>query len=302
MTTITVHHPEPDSSASTLKVRRLQPLIGAELDGVDLRQPLSAADRDAIYAAILEHRVVFFCGQDISRQQQIGFARSFGDLEIHPFHTDPDYPEILQIAADGKRARGADIWHSDHSYEQYPPSITTLRAVTVPSLGGDTVFSNAVAAYDGLPDEVKSRIEHLTAVHSAGHGHRQRSENLATFDVMAVNALYPPRSQPVVRIHPDTGERILNVNVAYTSHVEGVDAAESRELLHCLTDQIKRPEYQLRWAWRPGSMAVWDNRAVQEYDLTDHLDPRCLERCCIAGPAPYGPVANPTGTQPSARG
>jgi len=269
-------------------VRRVQPMIGAEIEGVDLRQPLSDRQRDAIWNALLKHKVIFFRDQDITRQQHIAFSRRFGDLLIHPLRASEEEPAVMKVMGTG--ASGADQWHSDNSYEAIPPAASILKAYVIPSLGGDTAFANAVAAYEGLPDAVKARIEHMTAVHEVTtYFARMPKYSPEQLRAMAERT-GPGVAHPVVRIHPDTGERVLYVN-AYTSHIVGLEREESDRLLALLTDQFKRPEYQARMAWRPNSIAFWDNRSAVHYAVTDYNEPRHLERTTIAGVAPpVGPA------------
>jgi alpha-ketoglutarate-dependent taurine dioxygenase len=276
-----------------LHIRRLQPVMGAEISGVDLREPLGEATRKAVNDALCRYKVVFFRDQDISREQHIAFGRAFGDLQIHPFQTDKDYPEIAYVKADGTKGngRGADVWHTDNAYEKRPPAISILRALQIPSLGGDTMFANAVAAYEGLSDAVKARIENLWSVHDAMKTFRREPERLTPEVFQKMDAQFTPRPQPVVRIHPETGERALFVADAYSTHIIGLDPAESDTLLRHLLDQFKRPEYQLRFQWRPHSIAMWDNRAAQHYAIFDYDEPRYLERVIVTGDVPKGPAS-----------
>jgi alpha-ketoglutarate-dependent taurine dioxygenase len=271
---------------STLSVRPLQPYVGAEVSGVDLREPLTAALRDEIYAALLRYKVIFFRDQPLTREQHIALGSAFGELEAHPVEPTAGYPLILEVKADGVIKRGPDIWHTDNMYEAVPPSVSILRAITIPKLGGDTAFSNAIAAYESLDAETKAKIEHLKAecVFPA-----KRRKDLSPERKAELAAKYPTVEFPVVRIHPDTGERTLFVCEAYSENVIGLEAEESAQLLRLLFDRIKRPENQVRFAWRVNSIAMWDNRAVQHYAVTDYSEPRHLERVTAKGTKPFGP-------------
>jgi len=265
-----------------------QPSIGAEIPGIDLRLPLTDELREQVRRLLLRFKVLFFRDQDITRAQHIDFGRKFGDLDVHPL-VQADEPIIQAISAERFRKSAASVkaytnrWHSDETFRSVPPIASILRAIEVPDIGGDTLFADATAAYDGLTDEVKERIEKLEAVHSLAHGFAwyksQKWEQL--------NSQYPPVTHPVVRLHPDTGAKVLFVNSVFTSHIVGLDQAESEGLLAHLNAQFTRPEYQVRFKWRKGSLAFWDNRASQHYGVWDFGDAtRELERVTIKGQLP----------------
>jgi alpha-ketoglutarate-dependent taurine dioxygenase len=270
-------------------VRPLQPTIGAEIGGVDLRSPLSDAARDQIKAAILEYKVVFFRDQDLDRDQHAAFARQFGPLYTHPSVTKPysdQVPAIHQIAAADasqhekaaqlQQAEGWDPYHSDTSWRLVPTWGAVLRAVTLPEVGGDTIWVDAGLAYDGLPDAAKKRLDGLHVTHDyrsalASSGHD-----------------YPIVAHPVVREHRETGRKILWVNFSQHPWIVGLDRDESRELLSIVHDQYRKPEYQVRFSWLPGSIAFWDNRAAVHYAVRNYADfPRLLERILIADEPQY---------------
>jgi taurine dioxygenase len=274
-----------------VEVRRLQPNIGAEVSGFDLRHPLTKAEIGVLRQALLDHGVIFLRDQDITRDQHMTFARIFSAGQENPFTIQkgqrnpiPGYPEILSVSADGKVKSAADVWHTDESFREIPPSVSVLRAYVIPSLGGDTVFSSSAAAYAGLTDEVKARIENLTALHAPIYALAHYSSGLG--DPAKTRELVegvPPVEHAVVRIHPETGKRTLYVNDSYTGPIVGLDEREGEALKQHLTDQFKKPDYQVRFQWRPNSIAVWDNRAVQHYAVADYNEPRHLERVTIAG-------------------
>jgi taurine dioxygenase len=279
-------HVSDAGPSSKLLIRPLQPYVGAEVGGVNLAEPLTAAIRDEIYAALLKYKVIFFRDQPLTREQHIALGSAFGELEEHPVEPTPGFPLILQVKADGIIKRGPDIWHTDNMYEPVPPSVSILRGITIPSIGGDTVFSNAIAAYNGLDSETKARIEHLKADCSFP---ATRRKDLSEERKAELEARYPTVVFPVVRIHPDTGERTIFVCEAYSVNVGGLEPQESEKLLHFLWDRIKRPEYQVRFSWRVNSIAMWDNRAVQHYAVTDYSEPRLMERVTAKGTKPFGP-------------
>jgi alpha-ketoglutarate-dependent sulfate ester dioxygenase len=272
----------------TLTVRPLQPTIGAEIEGADLRYPLSETVRDQIKAAVLEYKVVFFRDQDIDRDQHAAFARQFGPLYTYPSVHRPHEgePSIHQItAADPKhmdrlaelrRPHGWDPYHSDTSWRLVPTWGAVLRAVTLPEIGGDTIWVDAGLAYDELPDEVKQRLDDLHVTHD--------------FREVLLNSGYdyPIVAHPIVRTHRETGRKILFVNFNNRPWIVGLDHAESRELLTLVHDQYRRPEYQVRFSWQPGSVAFWDNRAAVHYGVRNYGDVRrILERILIADEPEY---------------
>ncbi|WP_047222633.1 TauD/TfdA dioxygenase family protein [Protofrankia coriariae] len=275
--------------AGDLAVRPLQPTIGAEISGVDLRYPLTDEVRDQIRATILKYKVVFFRDQELTREEHEAFARRFGPLYPHP--SGPKAPlndsagratSIHRIAAadfkDYERARATadadenwDAYHTDTSWRLVPTWGAVLRAVTLPDIGGDTIWVDAGLAYNALSDDVKERLagRHVT------HDFRDA--------LNAVGYDYPIVSHPVVRVHRETGEKILWVNFTQHPSILGLDRSESRELLTLVLDQYRKPEHQVRFSWRPGSVAFWDNRATVHYAVRNYGDfPRVLERILIA--------------------
>jgi taurine dioxygenase len=267
-----------------------QPRIGAEIGGIDLRQPLSPELRDHLKELLVQYKVLFFRNQFITREQHLAFGKTFGELTVHPLIRADGNAEIQNISAGRFReyrtknnsARRYDSgWHSDETFREAPPYGSILRALELPSLGGDTVFADAAAAYEGLPEEVKQRIDGLRAVHSAsrGFGSYAASEKRAQID-----AQFPPVEHPVVRVHPESGAKVLFVNSVFTSHIVGLSQDESERLLTQLTYQFTRPEYQVRFKWQEGSLAFWDNRSTQHYAVWDYGDARReLERLTIKG-------------------
>lgn len=276
------------SSYAHIGVKPLQPHIGAEIAGVDLRQPLSDAVRDEIKQAILKYKVIFFHDQDINADQHAAFAERFGPLYTHPNTTrDPKISAIHQIAAVDipKQDRtGAPTainagFHTDTSWRLVPTWGAVLRAVNLPEVGGDTVWVDAAAAYRHLPDETKKRLEDLHVTHDFRDAlHR-------------VGLDYPIVAHPVVRTHRETGEKILWVNFTQKPHIIGLEIAESKELLTQILDEYRRPEVQVRFSWRPGSIAFWDNRAAVHYAVRNYGDfPRLLERILIQDEPQYANV------------
>ncbi|MFA7595640.1 MAG: TauD/TfdA family dioxygenase [Novosphingobium sp.] len=287
---MTVQLLERDARTELFDVTPLQPSLGALVSGIDLSRPLDGLTRDALRAALLHYRVLFFRDQNPTREQHIALGAAFGELEVHPVFSLPDYPEILPLISQelaGKYRQTSDgNWHADTTFRAEPSAASILIQRVSPSLGGDTVFANAVAAYETLDDETKERIDGLTAIHDP----QIFLQFLDTEEKReALRSQYPPVEHPVVRIHPETGEKVLYVNSVFTRRIVGLEESESRALLTRLFDQVKRPEFQVRWSWKPGSIAFWDNRATQHYAVPDYTDARHMERVTIIGDRPVGP-------------
>lgn len=284
------------SLTRNLEVNPLTCSIGAELSNVHLG---AAAEDEGLMAeirrALLKHRVIFFRDQDITRAEHVAFARKFGELEDHPVvGSHPDHPGLVQIykTPDSPLDRNENSWHTDATWREQPPMGCVLRCVECPPVGGDTMWVNMVMAYENLPGEIKVKIEHLRARHSieASFGAVMPIEKR-----LALKAQYPDAEHPVVRIHPETGEKILFVNSSFTTHFTnyntpanvrfGLDKSPgSSQLLNYLTSQAMIPEYQVRFKWRKNSVAFWDNRSTQHYAVMDYQPcHRKMERTAIIG-------------------
>jgi len=273
-----------------LSLAPLTPTIGGEVSGIDLAAPLSSADKTALRQALLDWKVLFFRDQDITTEQHLAFARNFGALEEHPFAPAKDgYPEVLAITHDRDSRGRENTWHSDVTWRLEPSLGSILRAVEVPPVGGDTLFADMYAAYEGLSDDVRAEIDGAAAVHDFTHfraGMRRRGKSEA--EIEAFNAAYPKPHHPVVRTHPETGRKALYVNAAFTVEILGMEKARSDALLAHLYAQAAIPEYQCRFRWETNSIAFWDNRASQHYAASDYWPAvRRMERVTIIGDRPY---------------
>ncbi len=290
--------------ASALSIRPQSGWTGAEIHGVDLTAPLSDEQVAEIRAALLKWKVVFFRDQTIGHDDHLRFARAFGaPTPAHPLFDaipDPDYPTIYPIFRDRFKARygasrGFDKpnWHADVTAAVNPPAASILRAEEIPPYGGDTQWSNTVAAYAGLSAPLQRLADRLRAVHrfsppdgtTATDDYRRRVERRPLLS-----------EHPVVRVHPETGEKALYVNPGFTSHIVDVSPHESRRLLGLFYDELTRPEYTVRFKWEPGSIAFWDNRATVHLapsDLTLDHDRR-LYRVTLVGDVPQGPDGRPS--------
>jgi len=267
------------------------PTIGAEITGIDLDAPLGDADAAIIREAWLSRKVIFFRDQDISYESHLRLGRLFGELEGHPVipHVE-GHPEVLVIqGVEGVKLtadslipfKAANKWHTDVTFRERPSIASILRARLLPPLGGDTIWSDAAAAYEGLPVAVKERIENLDAEHDIvrSFGGRVTEDKRAQ-----LKRDFPPVVHPVVRTHPETGEKILYVNYTFTTRILGVSDADSERLLRTLFDRIKVPEYQVRFRWTPNAIGIWDNRSTQHYAVGDYWPAdRVLERVTVSG-------------------
>lgn len=269
-----------------LEIHPLTPTIGAEIGGVDLGADLPDETIAAFRAALLRHRVIFFRDQPISRARHIALGRRFGELEVHPStRTDASDPEILVLAHGPNNRAQINYWHSDVTWRECPSMGSILRALEVPDVGGDTIWADMVAAYHSLSPAMKRFCEGLEAVHSFDRtfGHRYQGEERER-----MKALYPDVTHPVIRTHPETGERALYVNFLFTDHIRGLSRKESDDLLRELYLTALVPEHQVRFRWRAGSIAFWDNRSTQHYACSDYFPKvRRMERVTVIGDRPF---------------
>ncbi|MGW4791770.1 TauD/TfdA dioxygenase family protein [Nonomuraea sp. NPDC004297] len=292
---------------SILTIKRVAGHIGAEISDVDLSHTLDPSTVEEIRHALLTYKVLFFRGQTLDHGTQIAFARQFGELtHAHPHEDAPpeEHPQILTIDPRRYEARyGADQrerrrrqysyhsgWHTDVTAAVNPPAASILRAETVPEFGGDTQWTNLAAAYEGLSEPLRGFVDGLRAEHRFLAGYRPADGDDRL--VRRINDNLLVSIHPVVRVHPETGERVLFVNPGFTDHIVGLSPVESRRLLDLLYEHITRPEYTVRFRWQPGSLAFWDNRATAHLAPTDldHLDVRrTLHRVTLIGDRPVGP-------------
>lgn len=269
-----------------IEARPLTPHIGAEIQGVDLREPLDDPTVEDIHQALLEHLVLFFRDQAITPDQHVVFGQRFGALHIHPAAPCVDNrPELMSIHADAssKFAEGTH-WHSDVSCDVEPPMGSILHLNTVPETGGDTLFASMYAAYDALSDRMKAILDPLVALHT-GDVYRGRYDEVGGG---LRRADYPQAEHPVVRTHPVTGKKAIYVNRPFTAAIKDLEPAESDALLEFLFEHVSNPVFQCRFKWEKNSIAFWDNRCTQHYAIWDYFpQTRSGIRVTIAGDRPY---------------
>ena len=271
----------------TIEVRKLNPVIGAEIFGLDLSKDLSNQQFQEVHHALMDNLVIFFRDQKMTIAQHKAFGRRFGDLHVHPNAPQelPDHPEILVISADenSKHVAG-EVWHSDVSCDEAPPMGSILHMhVVPPDGGGDTLFANMYVAFDALSPPIQRMLEPMTAIHDSAkaHGYRVKAADRA-------EKTYPRSEHPVVRIHPLTGRKALFANRAFTTRIVQLKAHESEAVLQMLYDHIETPEFMCRFRWQPNSVAFWDNRATQHRALFDYFPHRRFgQRVTIAGDKPF---------------
>ncbi len=273
-----------------LDIRPVAGALGAEIHGLDLSRELSAESRKQVRELLNEYEVIFFRDQDISPAMQKSLALSFGPLQTHPaYDTVEGFPELTILESTPEKPTKIEAWHSDMTFRQHPPMGTVLRSVIVPPKGGDTLWASMTAAYRGLSPPMQEFLQGLTAVHDFAHGFKESlaepggRERLA--DAVAAN---PPVRHPVIRTHPETGRKVIFVNSLFTTHIEGLKAAESDALLQFLFRHVTTPEYTCRFQWRPHSIAIWDNRSTQHKPINDYFPAhRKHLRITIDGDKPY---------------
>ena len=290
---------DPAGAAGRIRVEPLTCSIGAELFDVNLgdisRDDVLFAE---LRALLLQYKVLFLRDQHISRAEHVALAERFGPLEDHPVAgSDPDYPGLVRIYKDldSPAEHYENAYHCDATWRENPPFGCVLRCVQTPQVGGDTIWVNMAAAYANLPEHVKTQIDGLRARHSieASFG-----AALPTEQRHQLKERYPDAEHPVVRTHPETGEKVLFVN-GFTTHFVnyhtpanvryGIDYAPGAgNLLNYLISQASIPEYQVRWRWTVNSVAIWDNRSTQHYAVQDYWPAvRKMERAGIVGDRPY---------------
>ncbi|SAK58114.1 taurine dioxygenase [Caballeronia fortuita] len=273
--------------------------IGAQIGGVDLTRPLSVRQVDAIRAALLKWRVIFFREQFLTHGQHVAFSAQFGELTVgHPVFGHVDgHPEIYSISKFRKATRfdGQSVlrpwtgWHTDVTAAVNPPFASILRGVTIPPYGGDTQWTNLVIAYEKLSAPLRAFVDGLRGVHRFAPP--QGASGTDAFK-KAVNEHALVSEHPLVRVHPETGERALYVSPGFLKHIAGLAPRESQVLLELLWEHVTRPEFTVRFKWEPGSIAFWDNRTTAHLAPTDIFDldfDRQLYRTTLVGDVPVGP-------------
>ncbi len=290
--------------ASAIEVTPQTLHIGAEISGVDLARPLAPEVRSAIWEAFLKWKVVFFRGQNLDHAQHVAFARQLGDPTIgHAvFGHVEGFPEVYSVAKhrvaqayrDSKLQRPWTGWHTDITAAHNPPMASILRGVVIPPYGGDTMWTNLAAAYQGLSETMRGIVDGLHGVHrfelpmgavgNAAYDEKVRRRQMETV-------------HPIVRVHPETGERLLFVSPSFLKQIVGLTRTESERMLELLWEHVVRPEYTVRFKWQAGDIAMWDNRSTAHLAPSDIFETdfdRQLYRITLVGDVPVGVDGQPS--------
>lgn len=275
-----------------MDIQPLGPAIGATVSGIDLTQPLSGPLRDALHAALLKHHVLFFENQPVTPEQQRALAAQFGPLHIHPVYRNiPEVPEIIVLDTDDNNPPDNDNWHTDITFTETPAQAALLSARQLPPSGGDTLWASNIAAFEALSEPWKRLLSGLNAEHDflksfpAWRFARTPEERVRW---EAAKAKHPPVLHPVIRTHPETDQQGLFVNEGFTTRIVELSATESDAVLRQLFAHVSKPEFTVRWRWKVGDLAFWDNRSTQHYACANYLPHRrVMHRATVLGDKPF---------------
>lgn len=280
------------TTTSSIEITRLTPTLGARVTGIDLRVPLSGEAVGELRQALLRHEVLFFEGQDLTPTQHRDFAARFGALHVHPVRPSvPGMPEVLVL--DNHSASDTDVgtWRADVTFIDTPPMASVLYAREVPGQGGDTLWSSMRAAYGALSPSLRAFLAPLDAEHNFTYSFPPdilASLNVGIERYSWTRGEYPPVPHPLVRTHPETGRDGLFFNSGFTTRILGLSKAESAKIIELLREHIQRPEFIVRWSWKPNTLVFWDNRVTQHYTVDDFQPHRrVMHRVTILGDRPF---------------
>ena len=257
-----------------MEIRKLTPAIGAEIKGIDLSRPVDEALQDTIYSALIENQVIFFRQDAISPENHLALARSFGEPQPpHPVYPHHEHYENIVILRNGpENPPDTDGWHTDVSFQQNPPFASVLIARIVPDCGGDTLWSSLSRAWETLPAGIQSELEELSAVHDMGDFRNNFSVGETDGKrLVEAHQKFGSAIHPMVKTHPVSGRKFLYINEGFTQHIVGMRTTDSNKLLDYLYHHINQPEFQVRFQWTAGAMAIWDNRCTWHYATADYL-------------------------------
>ncbi|WP_306114036.1 MULTISPECIES: TauD/TfdA family dioxygenase [unclassified Roseovarius] len=265
-----------------MQTHRITPAIGAEITGVDLGQPLSEAITEGLYQALLDHQVIFLRGTEITPEAHMALAESFGEIDApHPLYPHVEgFDRIVKLENDSTAPPDTNSWHTDLTFKAEQPFASILVARVVPEVGGDTMWSSNYAAYDRLSEGMKSDLDGLEAVHDMGDFRNSFGQSPAQLDEGM--ARFGHNVRPLIGTHPVTGRRFLNFNEAFVTHILNLPTNEANALKTWLANHMNKPEDQVRWRWRAGDLAMWDNRCTMHYAVADYLPAyRCMNRITV---------------------
>ena len=274
-----------------MKIERLSPALGAIISGIDLNATLNGEAQQGLQAALVEHQVLFLRQQFLQAEQQRDLALLFGDLHIHPIYPAHErVAEVMVLDSHKQDLRDNELWHTDVTFIQTPPLGCVLSAQLVPEFGGDTLWASSTAAYAALSKPMQALLDGLSASHDI-----RKSFPAARFAITEADAArfekakqdHPPVSHPVVRTHPVSGKKGLFVSEGFTTHINELTEAESEALLRFLFAHATHPNFQVRWHWQAGDVAIWDNRATQHFANFDYgAAHRIMHRATVLGDKP----------------
>ena len=273
--------------SNTLAVRPITTAVGAVVEGVDLRAPLTGEQTEFVRRALLDHGVIFLRDQEIDLPQFWAFMRNFGlPMKEESTGTDHDQPLDVQTADMSPSRHATAVWHADTTSLAQPPLATALRAVSPPAWGGDTCWSSMYAAWEALSGPMQRLLDGLTAVHTIQLTFDRMGEYAPRFEASYLPRHAREQIHPVVLTHPETGRKGLYINESFTSKIVELSDTESAAVLAMLFRHIERPQFTMRWHWRANDIAFWDNRCVQHYAVPDYTTSRVMQRIVLAGVRP----------------
>tara|TARA_Y100000768_G_C23922073_1_gene655484 strand:+ start:76 stop:915 length:840 start_codon:yes stop_codon:yes gene_type:complete len=261
---------------STFQIKKITPSIGAEIIGDNIFNNLTKVMCNQIYKALIENKVIFFRDQNISNDQHIKFAKSFGNIEPpHPVYPHvKNHPEIVLLENDENRPPDTDVWHTDVTFKPNPPFASILYSKIIPSNGGDTLWSCLSTIYDALPIDIKKYLETLNAVHDMGDFRNTFVNNEPIGSATKLNKgfkKFGSSIHPVIKIHPVSKKKFIYINPGFTNHIIGLNATDSNNLLNYLFTFMNKPEFQIRFKWTKNTIAMWDNRCTMHYAIGDYM-------------------------------
>lgn len=289
--TVTAETSQPyPAKPAPFEIEKLGRHLGAEVRGIDLKKPMDDDTFKAFEAALVEHKVLVARDQNLTTAEHVALSRRFGELEVHPFRPEGEFPEIMVL--DNHKDNpvlSTDVWHSDTTFRLRPTKYSILRCQIMPKVGGDTLWASMTAVYENMSDVLRHMIDGLQAVHDFQNFRVLFTRSEADqAKLKRMEELYPNPTHPVVRTHPVSGLKGLFVNPQFTIQIKGMKPKESRALLDLLFSLVHVPEYQFRLRWTPGAIVFWDNTLTQHYAANDYYpERRRMERTAVIGDVPF---------------
>jgi alpha-ketoglutarate-dependent taurine dioxygenase len=275
------------ATRTAIGVKPLTSSIGALIEGVDMRRSFDSEEVATIRQALMDHGVIFFRGQDVTKEEFWDFSKLFGTpLSEESSGSPEDTAEKLMAADLGPTRNSTAVWHADTTSLARPPWGALLRSVTMPEVGGDTCWLNVQAAYDALSEPWRKMLDGLTAVHHVDALMERMGEHGKLYAQHFLSRHEASQVHPVVLTHPETGRKGLYVNEAFTTRIVELSAAESAAVLQVLFRHMQMPQFFMRWKWQPMDVAFWDNRSTQHFAVPDYPGGRVMQRIVLDGVRP----------------